>query len=122
TVAREVHDVLNLACEEHYPKTSGKTGLHICVPLGAQYTYDEIKTFAELIAHIVHNRLPELTSIERSPAKRKKKIYLDYLQNRKGQTIAAPYSVRPHPGATVSTPLEWDEVKKGLDPGDFTIK
>ena len=120
-VAREVQRVLELACEKHYPKTSGKTGMHICVPLGAQYSYDDIRAFAELIATLVHRRIPALTSIERSPAKRKKKIYLDYLQNRTGQTIAAPYSVRPYPGATVSTPLEWREVKKGLDPLKFTI-
>jgi bifunctional non-homologous end joining protein LigD len=122
TVAREVHRVLTLACEEHYVKTSGKTGMHICVPLGAQYPYEDITPFAELIARLVNRALPELTSIERSPAKRKKKIYLDYLQNRKAQTIAAPYSVRPFPGATVSTPLEWSEVRKGLDPSKFTIK
>jgi bifunctional non-homologous end joining protein LigD len=121
-VAQEVHKVLDLACEEHYAKTSGKTGMHILVPLGAQYTYDEIRPLAELIARIVHEKMPKITSIERSPAKRRNKIYLDYLQNRYGQTIAAPYSIRPYPGATVSTPLQWKEVKKGLNPADFTIK
>jgi len=71
---------------------------------------------------IVHKQIPEFTSLERSPKKRQKKVYLDFLQNRKGQTLAAAYSVRPKPGATVSTPLEWKEVKKGLQPSDFTIK
>jgi bifunctional non-homologous end joining protein LigD len=61
------------------------------------------------------------TSLERTPAKRKKKIYLDFLQNRSIQTLAAPYSVRPRPGAPVSTPLHWEELKKGLEPGNFTI-
>ena len=65
---------------------------------------------------MVHEQIPSFTSLERNPAKRKKKIYLDFLQNRSIQTIAAPYSLRPKPGATVSTPLHWDEVKKGLSP------
>jgi bifunctional non-homologous end joining protein LigD len=121
-VAQVVHEVLEESCEESFVKTSGKTGLHVLVPLGAQYDYETIRNFSHLLVQIVHNRIPKLTSIERSPAKRKNKIYLDYLQNRRGQTIAAPYSLRPAPGATVSTPLEWKEVKKGLDPRKFTIK
>jgi len=76
---------------------------------------------AELIVTIVHREIASFSSIERSPAKRKKKIYLDFLQNRSIQTIAAPYSLRPKPGATVSTPLHWEEVKKGLTPKTFTI-
>jgi bifunctional non-homologous end joining protein LigD len=121
-VAQEFRKVLTLACEEYYPKTSGKTGIHIFVPLNAKYDYDQIRTFSELVSRLVHQRLPDLTSMERSPAKRKDKIYLDYLQNRFGQTLAAPYSLRPAAGATVSTPLEWSEVRKGLDPRKFTIK
>jgi bifunctional non-homologous end joining protein LigD len=66
--------------------------------------------------------VPSFTSLERSPSKRQKKVYLDYLQNRPGQTLAAPYSVRPRPGATVATPLKWSEVKKGLDPKQYHIK
>ena len=103
-------------------KTSGKTGLHIYVPLGARYTYDQGRQFAEIIARLVHRTLPRSTSIVRNPARRQKKVYLDFLQNRHGQTLAAPYSVRPSPGATVSTPLMWQEVKKGLDPARFTIR
>lgn len=121
-VAQEVRNVLTLACQKSYCKTSGKRGLHIFVPLGAQYDYDQIRQFAELIAGLVHHRLPGLTSIVRSPAKRKGNIYLDYLQNRYAQTLAAPYCLRPWPGATVSTPLKWDEVKSGLNPGKFNIK
>jgi bifunctional non-homologous end joining protein LigD len=75
-----------------------------------------------MIAKLIHKRQPDLTSIERHPEKRNGKIYLDYLQNRRGQTIAAAYSVRPVEGATVSTPLEWSEIKPGLDPKKFTIK
>lgn len=121
-VAKEVRTVLDLACEEHYPKTSGKSGLHIVVPLGTRYRYEQAKEFAELIMRIVHKRLPDITSMERNPKKRGGKLYLDYLQNRFGQTLASAYSVRPYPGATVSTPLEWSEVKNSLDPSKFTIK
>jgi bifunctional non-homologous end joining protein LigD len=66
--------------------------------------------------------LPETTSLERQPKNRSGKIYIDFLQNSKGQTLAAPYSLRPRPGATVSTPLEWSEVNARLDPKNFTIK
>jgi bifunctional non-homologous end joining protein LigD len=117
-VIKEICDKIKIPC---YCKTSGATGLHIYIPLGAKYTYDEIKLFAEILAGLVHERLPDTTSIERSTSKRKEKIYVDFLQNRKGQTIAAPYSVRPKPLATVSTPLLWKEVNKDLTPQQFTI-
>lgn len=113
-------DVLGEAGIPCYCKTSGSTGLHIYIPMGARYNYDQAKQFAEIIATIVQQKLPKTTSIERMPAKRKRKVYLDYLQNRTGQTIAAPYCVRPKPGATVSTPLEWKNVAE-IEPGDFTI-
>ena len=102
-------------------KTSGATGLHVYIPLKKRYTYDEIKLFGELLATAIQHQLPDTTSIERSVSKRSDKIYIDFLQNRKGQTIAAAYSVRPKPGATVSTPLEWTEVNDRLDPKAFTI-
>lgn len=104
-----------------YCKTSGSTGLHIYIPLGAKYTYEQSKEFARIIVTLVNRELPKYTSIERTVADRKGKIYLDFLQNRTQATIAAPYSVRPKPGATVSMPLMWDEVKKGLKMKDFTI-
>ncbi len=119
-VAEETHKILNLVCEDNYIKTSGKRGLHICVPLGAQYTYDQIRPFAEILARLVNKRLPKITSIERIPKKRKGKIYIDYLQNRRGQTLASVYSLRPAESATVSTPLLWSELKK-YDPKDFNI-
>jgi bifunctional non-homologous end joining protein LigD len=103
-------------------KTSGKRGLHLCVPLAARYDHDQARQFAELVATVVNRLLPRSTSLERSPAKRQRRVYLDYLQNRRGQTLAAPYSVRPAPGATVSTPLKWAEVRRGLDPSRFTIR
>jgi bifunctional non-homologous end joining protein LigD len=121
-VAQEVKKVLDLSCEKSYIKTSGKRGLHIFIPLGGKYDYDQIKDFSHLLVQIVNSRLPDITSIERIPKKRGGKIYLDYLQNNLGQTLAAPYSIRPARGATVSTPLKWSEVKTGLDPTKFTIK
>jgi len=117
-VIKEICDESGINC---FCKTSGATGLHIYIPMGGKYTYDEVKTFAELLATVAHQRLPHTTSVERPLAKRKDKIYLDFLQNRKGQTIAAPYSVRPKPHATVSTPLLWKEVNHKLTPEMFTI-
>ncbi len=121
-VAQTTHKLLDKLKVANYCKTSGATGLHIYIPLGAKYSYEQAKHFVQLIAVMVNQKLPEITSLERKPQKRQKKIYLDYLQNRKGQTLAAPYSIRPKPGATVATPLEWKEVKKGLKPTNFTIK
>ena len=103
-------------------KTSGSTGLHIYIPLGAKYDYKQARDFAHLVAIKTVELLPEITTIERSLQKRDKgKLYVDYLQNKKGQTIASPYSVRPKPGATASAPLEWKEVKPGLEIGQFDI-
>ncbi|PQJ08872.1 DNA ligase D [Flavipsychrobacter stenotrophus] len=121
-VALVVKELLDSVKVPSFCKTSGSTGLHIYIPLGAKYSYDQSKLLAELIVNIVHNELPDFTSIERTVSKRKGKIYLDFLQNRTIQTIAAPYSLRPKPGATVSTPLDWSEVKKGLKMADFNIK
>lgn len=104
-----------------YPKTSGSTGIHIYIPLAAQYTYEQSKEFARAVVTMVHEQIPEFTSLERGIKDRKGKMYLDFLQNRPGATIAAPYSLRPKPGATMSMPLHWEEVKEGLKMKDFTI-
>jgi bifunctional non-homologous end joining protein LigD len=121
-VAKVVHQL----CEElkipAYPKTSGKTGIHIFIPMQARYSFEQVRQFSELLANLVHQRTKKITSLERDPKKRQHKIYVDYLQNREGQTLAAPYSVRPTKEASVSTPLHWDEVDKSLDPAIFTIK
>lgn len=114
--------VLDKAGADSFCKTSGATGLHIYVPMGRKYLYEQVRGFAEIICSMVHEQLPKFTSMERNLKKRGGKIYLDYLQNSRGQTIAAAYSLRPQPGATVSTPLLWKEVRKGLHPSGFTIK
>ncbi|HYU64745.1 MAG TPA: non-homologous end-joining DNA ligase [Candidatus Paceibacterota bacterium] len=120
--AQVVHEILEKAGVKHYAKTSGATGIHIVIPLEAKYTYEQSRDFAHLVATLANQQLPKTTSLERSPAKRQRKIYLDYLQNNFGQTLTAPYCLRPRPGAPVSTPLEWHEVKPGLDPKHFNIK
>ena len=119
--ALAVRKTLDRAGAPGFCKTSGKRGLHVCVPLGACYDYDLAKQLAELIANLVHGELPASTSVVRRPALRRQRVYVDFLQNRRGQTLAAPYSVRPYPGATVSTPLRWEEVRPGLDPSRFTM-
>jgi bifunctional non-homologous end joining protein LigD len=104
-----------------YCKTSGSTGLHIYIPLGARYSYEQSKEFARVVATLVHQQLPKFTSIERIVTRRRGKMYIDFLQNRPQATLAAAYSLRPKPGATVSMPLHWEEVRKGLQMKDFTI-
>lgn len=120
--ARVTNEILTSLGVTSYPKTSGSTGIHIYIPLGAKYTYEQSKEFARVIASMVHEQLPKFTSIERVVKARKGKMYIDFLQNRPQATISAPYSVRPKPGATVSMPLHWDEVKKGLKMTDFTMR
>jgi bifunctional non-homologous end joining protein LigD len=121
-VALIVKKILDKAGAEAYCKTSGATGMHIFVPTGKKYTFDQVKDFALLICMMANEELKDFTTLERTLSKRSSKdIYLDYLQNRRGQTIASVYSLRPKPGATVSTPLLWEEVKPGLSPKEFTI-
>jgi bifunctional non-homologous end joining protein LigD len=119
--AQVTKDVLDSLKVPGYCKTSGSTGLHIYIPLAAKYTYEESKEFARVIATLVHEQIPKFTSIERQTANRGGKMYVDFLQNRYQATLAAPYSLRPKPGATVSMPLHWEEVKKGLKMKDFNI-
>ena len=114
--------VLDKAGAKNFCKTSGSTGLHIYVPMKKKYGYEEVKNFALLLCTMVNEMIPAFTTLERNLKKRgNKKIYLDYLQNRSGQTISSVYSLRPKNGATVSMPLYWREVKKGLMPNQFTI-
>ncbi|MDO8588001.1 MAG: DNA ligase D [Armatimonadota bacterium] len=120
--ALRVREVLDSVGAPSFPKTSGASGMHIYVPLAAQYTYEQSRLFANIIADLVHCRLPDKTSVLRPPARRPGRVYVDYPQNRWGATLAAPYCVRPRPGAPVSTPLTWDEVKPDLDPAQFTIR
>lgn len=121
TTAQMIKQLLDSLHVQSFCKTSGSTGIHIYIPLDAKYNYDQCQLFAQWIASQVQQELPDFTSIERMTKDRKGKIYLDYMQNRPQATLAAPYSVRPKPGATVSMPLHWEEVKKGLKLQNFTI-
>ncbi|PZX61285.1 bifunctional non-homologous end joining protein LigD [Algoriphagus ratkowskyi] len=120
-VAQSFHHLLNELGIEGYCKTSGSSGLHIYIPMGAVYTFEEARNFCKLLCTIIQEQLPKLTTMERPLKARKGRIYLDYLQNRSAQTLASVYCVRPKHGATVSTPLLWKEVNMKLDKGDFTI-
>ena len=122
TVANVIHELCEAVSLPDFVKTTGKTGLHILLPLGRQCTYEQSRTLGELLARLVIRELPKITTITRQVQRRGAKVYIDYLQNRHGQTIVAPFSVRPLPGATVSMPLEWKEVNAKLDPTDYTIR
>lgn len=120
--ARVIHSILKKAGVDSYCKTSGATGLHIYIPTGKKYTYDQLKEFAHIICILTQEELPGFTTLIRNLKKRgNKMIYLDHLQNRRGQTISSVYSLRPKEGAPVSMPLKWTEVKPGLTPADFNI-
>lgn len=120
-VAQAVRDVLDDLELHGFLKTSGKRGLHVYIPLQSRYPYNSAFAFSELLARLVHARVPELSSLERSPAKRQGKVFLDYFRNTRGQTTCSAYSLRPVPLATISTPLHWKELTARLNPASFTI-
>ena len=122
TVARRIHALLEPLAVPHFLKTSGQDGLHILIPLGGALTHDEAKAFAELLARLVVAELPDIATVARPLGSRGGKVYVDFLQNGAGKLIAAPYSVRPRPGAPVSTPLTWRELTARLDPARFTMR
>jgi bifunctional non-homologous end joining protein LigD len=103
-------------------KTSGGKGLHVLLPLGAAYSFEQSRLLAELIARIVVQRLPGVATVERRLEDRQGKVYIDYLQNGYGKLLVAPFSVRPNGEALVSTPLTWGEVDRKLDLRDFDLK
>jgi bifunctional non-homologous end joining protein LigD len=105
-----------------YPKTTGGDGMHIYVPIEPVYTYEQARTFAEVLSHMANRERPDLFTTPRTVSKRVKgKVYFDYLQIASSKTISAPYVLRAYAGAPVATPLHWDEVKPGLDPAQFHI-
>jgi bifunctional non-homologous end joining protein LigD len=117
-VAKELLDNLEL---RSYPKTSGSEGLHIYIPLEPRYTYEQVRKFAQVLAAMITEVLPHIATIERTVKLRGSKVYVDYLQNALGKTLSSVYSVRPRRGATISTPLLWEEVPQ-VTPAQFTIK
>jgi len=121
-VACEVKDVLDQLGLHAVPKTSGASGLHIVIPLGANVPNDVARKLAEFVATRVAERHPKLATVERWVKRRPSNaVYVDFLQNIRGKTVAGVYSVRAQPRPTVSTPLWWEEVNKSITPQDFTI-
>jgi bifunctional non-homologous end joining protein LigD len=121
-VARAAHALCERVELPHYVKTSGSSGLHVMIPLGGQLSWDECRSFGELLARVLVGELPDIATVTRQISRRGGKVYVDYLQNIEGQLIVAPFSVRPLAGAPVSTPLEWREVTMKLDIRTFTIR
>ncbi|MFW6067067.1 MAG: DNA ligase D [Myxococcota bacterium] len=121
TLARELHALLEEIGVEGYPKTSGQSGLHVLVPLGPGVSFEAARTLGELLGRLLVSRHPRIATMERTKRKRGNRVYVDTGQIGRSRTIVAPYSVRAHPGATVSTPLLWDEVGHALDPRRHTI-
>ena len=121
-VALALRRILDGLALPSYVKTSGATGLHILLPLGARYTYEQARTFARLLAMLGVEAEPEISTVARPLRDRGGKVYIDFGQNGHGQTIVAPFSLRPLPGAPASCPLEWREVTPRLDPARFNLK
>jgi bifunctional non-homologous end joining protein LigD len=116
-LVKEALDALGLAS---FPKTSGADGMHVLVPIERRHTYDDTRRFSEIVAGAIARSYPKLATTQWAKAKRRG-VLIDANQNGEGKTIASVYSVRPRPGAPVSTPLRWDEVKPGLDPTELTM-
>lgn len=117
--AKKLCDEIDLPC---FAKTTGSSGLHVLVPTGGALTHEQCKTFAELLARVIVTRNEKIATVIRLPKMREGKVYVDFLQNGHGKLLVAPFSARALPGAPVSMPLEWDEVREGLTPRQFTIK
>ena len=120
-VARAVGRILRGIGLDPLLKTSGKTGLHVYIPLQEGYTYEHSRMFCEGVARAVCREVGDVATVERATDQRGGKVYVDFLQNRRGQTVVPPYAVRPVLDASVSTPLEWDELQGDLRPSQFTM-
>jgi bifunctional non-homologous end joining protein LigD len=121
-VARQLHRILDDLRLPNYLKTSGSSGLHILIPLGARHTHEESRTFARLLALLAVEIAPDISTLARPLHDRGGKVYIDVGQNGHGRTIVAPFSVRPLPGAPASCPLRWKELTARSDPARFTMK
>ncbi|HSS48916.1 MAG TPA: DNA ligase D [Thermoanaerobaculia bacterium] len=121
-IARAIRELCGEIAIDSFVKTSGGSGLHVLLPLGGLFTHDQSRQLAELLARVIVARLPALATTARAIPARRGRVYVDALQNGRGKLLAAPYAVRPRPGATVSTPLDWSEVEPRLDLRDFNLK
>ena len=120
-IARVLGKLLRGIGIEPYLKTSGSTGLHVCIPLKPGYTYDQSRMFCEAIARLVVREHADIATVDRVVSKRGGRVYVDFLQNRREQTVVPAYVVRPVEAASVSMPLAWDELEGELRISDFTI-
>jgi bifunctional non-homologous end joining protein LigD len=120
-VALKIYETLNKLNIKSYVKTSGATGLQIYIPIGDKYDYNVARQISKFFAEYFSNKYPEIITIERLKNKRGKKLYFDYLQMWEGKSIITPYSPRATKYASISMPLKWEEVEKGIKPEDFTI-
>lgn len=121
-IARHIHKLCRQIELPAFAKTSGASGLHVLIPLGRQVDYEGSRTLAELLARLTVAALPEIATVERGLEAREGRVYVDFLQNRRGQLLVTPFSLRPLPGAPVSMPLRWREVGVRLDPARHTIR
>jgi bifunctional non-homologous end joining protein LigD len=121
-IARAIHELCGEIAVDSFVKTSGGSGLHVLLPMGGLFTHEQTRQLAELLARVIVARLPALATTARAIPARRGRVYVDALQNGRGKLLAAPYAVRPRPGATVSTPLDWSEVEPQLDLRDFNLK
>jgi len=121
-IARAIHRLCDDIGLPSFVKTSGSTGLHVLLPLGGAYTFEQSRNLAQLMAHVIASRLPDIATVTRAVGRREGKVYIDYLQNGHGRLLVSAFSARPLDGAPVSMPLKWSEVNGKLDIGRFTIK
>jgi len=121
-VAREIRDLLEEIELPGYLKTSGASGLHILLPMARRLTHDQSRSFAELLARVIVARRPDISTVVRAVRKRSSKVYIDYMQNRHGQLIAAPFSVRAEAAASVSMPIKWSELNGRLNNANYHIE
>jgi bifunctional non-homologous end joining protein LigD len=118
-IVKEVSDEVGL---QAFPKTSGSSGIHIYVPLKATNEYDKVAEYARLFASEVARRAPQIATVERTIAKRKStQVYVDWMQNARGKSLASAFTARAKPKAPVSMPLTWKQIEKGVKITDFTI-
>jgi bifunctional non-homologous end joining protein LigD len=122
TIAKHMRELCDDVGLPTFVKTSGSTGLHVLIPLGARYTYEHSRTLAELLARFTAKSLPDIATVVRAVGDREGKVYVDYLQNGHGRLLVSPLCVRPLPAAPVSMPLEWSEVNSRLKLERFNIR
>lgn len=120
-IARTIHDVGEDIGLPTFAKTSVSSGIHVLIPLAGRLTYEQFRTLGQLLGRVVVSECPEIATLTRTPERRDGKVYIDFLQNGHGRLLVAPFTVRPMPGAPVSTPVRWSEVTKRLTIGQHTI-